>query len=848
MKKIFRHLLILILVFVAAIAAVLFLTRRKQPEVAYAVMESASLPTVTMEFEGSRVNTLHGYVKPMDIPYMRDTITPIPDSRLVPFHVTAYGNEIQSVSYQVRSLDGEQLVEEGVCEDLSGNGSWSDGQLQLQDLLQQGQEYVLVLDIQTDARDSIYYYTRIRFYRDTHLAEQVAFARSLSDLALAGESSQELLAQLESSSDADNSSLGYADIKSSYDHVTWGSLAPQRSGDVQVDIQEINQMVTSLTLSYSVTAEGDSGQMESYHVKEFFSVRYVDGKLWLIAYERTMDQVFEPSDATVQDGRIELGILSPGHLPVELRSAGDYTVFVADGELWSYNQAENEASRLYSFKEKNDDGVRTLYDQHRFRIIDVKESGDVSFTVYGYMNRGSHEGETGLAFYRYTRQENAIREIFFIPSDKPYQVLEREIGTLSCVGDNELFYLMYGDSIYAIDFSGEEYVEVVSGLKNDSLVVSEDSSAVAWQMEDDLYGGKTIQVFYMDDGTTFEIRAQEGETIRALGFIDGDFIYGKARESDIERGSLTVKYPMYALEIVGRDQQVQTTYQPAGCYIESIQVEDGKVRISREAKEADGSWVAVSEDALIQNQIQEEEESVVASRESDKKKTVYYLDLASSENEGKVLSITTPKEAENGESRELTLISTADQEQEDGHYYAYACGRLAGAYDSAADAIWAVYDQMGVVVDSAGGYVWTRANRAPEASVELKAPVTAATQEESLQACLTSMLGQEGISLDVGGQLAAGKTAYEILDEAFSGRAVDLQGCILNQILYYVHQGYPVLAVTEGNKAELIVGYDVYTNLVIYDPLTGSTYLMSEEDAESYYGTYNDPFVSWTAG
>ena len=107
------------------------------------------------------------------------------------------------------------------------------------------------------------------------------------------------------------------------------------------------------------------------------------------------------------------------------------------------------------------------------------------------------------------------------------------------------------------------------------------------------------------------------------------------------------------------------------------------------------------------------------------------------------------------------------------------------------------------------------------------------------------MLSQEGLSYDVAGGLQSGMNAYEILNEAFSGRAVDLQGCILNQILYYVDQGRPVLAVTEGDKAELIVGYDVYTNLVIYDPLTGTTYLRSEEDAESYYAAYGYPFVSW---
>ena len=84
MKKIFRRMIILTLIFVAAVAAVFFVTRKKEEEAVYTVMEGATLPLVSMEFEGSPVNTLRGYVKEMDIPSMRDTITPVPGDRRLP--------------------------------------------------------------------------------------------------------------------------------------------------------------------------------------------------------------------------------------------------------------------------------------------------------------------------------------------------------------------------------------------------------------------------------------------------------------------------------------------------------------------------------------------------------------------------------------------------------------------------------------------------------------------------------------------------------------------------------------------------------------------------------------------
>ena len=98
MKKIIRRIIVLLLVFVAAVAAVLFFTRKKKQEVAYTVMDGASLPVVTMEFEGSAVNTLHGYTAQMNVPYMRDTITPLPADGALPFSVKTYGAKVVSVA------------------------------------------------------------------------------------------------------------------------------------------------------------------------------------------------------------------------------------------------------------------------------------------------------------------------------------------------------------------------------------------------------------------------------------------------------------------------------------------------------------------------------------------------------------------------------------------------------------------------------------------------------------------------------------------------------------------------------------------------------------------------------
>ena len=86
------------------------------------VMEETTLPLVAMEFEGSPVNPLDGYVEEMHIPSMRDTNTPVPERRKLPFSIEACGNEIRSVEYEVRDLSGENLIESRSCDSLSTEG------------------------------------------------------------------------------------------------------------------------------------------------------------------------------------------------------------------------------------------------------------------------------------------------------------------------------------------------------------------------------------------------------------------------------------------------------------------------------------------------------------------------------------------------------------------------------------------------------------------------------------------------------------------------------------------------------------------------------------------------------
>ena len=74
-------------------------------------MGKATLPLVYMSQGGERINCLHGYVKEMRGSTMRDTITPLGTGRNLSITVEKLGRHIKNMSFEVRSVDGERLVE-----------------------------------------------------------------------------------------------------------------------------------------------------------------------------------------------------------------------------------------------------------------------------------------------------------------------------------------------------------------------------------------------------------------------------------------------------------------------------------------------------------------------------------------------------------------------------------------------------------------------------------------------------------------------------------------------------------------------------------------------------------------
>ena len=110
MKKAVWKGIVCVVVFLATMITVSALMNKGNTDMTVE-MRRATFPLVYMSQNGNRVNCLHGYAQEMQGSTMRDHITPLESGRRLSFVVEKFGCEISHLSFEVRSVDGERLVE-----------------------------------------------------------------------------------------------------------------------------------------------------------------------------------------------------------------------------------------------------------------------------------------------------------------------------------------------------------------------------------------------------------------------------------------------------------------------------------------------------------------------------------------------------------------------------------------------------------------------------------------------------------------------------------------------------------------------------------------------------------------
>lgn len=831
---------VLLIIFIIAVLVFGKLTNHTNEDLT-TEMEEATLPVISLYQDGRELNELHGYVTEMNAAYMRDSITPIGEDWKLPIAIQTYQTAVDTISYEIRSLDAERLIANADVSSYEEKHGKITAELQIQNLLEAGEEYLLIIRLESGDKP-IYYYTRIMQPKDCYVSECVDFALDFHDKTFNDETTGSLATYMEKTT-GDNTTLHFVSLNSSLKQVGWANFKGEELTAPIPSIKEITSTYNVIVLQYVVSSVGESGQIEYYNVEEYYRVRYTASRVYLLNFERTMNQIFRGENDSVYEQYIQLGIRS-GEVEYKTNEAASSIAFVQEGELWCYNTVENTLAKVFGFRGYEGIDSRENYGEHEIKIVGIDEAGSVDYIVYGYMNRGIHEGEVGIAVYHYDSLSNTNEEFVFIPSDRSYEIMESELGQLMYVNEGGELFLMVDGTIYGIDLNTLKTRELVKGLTDEAFAVSGSDRYIAWiDAADSARGSDTIHVMNLSSQKSVEIKGAAGEALKPLGFMGEDFVYGIAKEADIfEDAAGNVTFPMYQIKILdvsSEELKELKTYEKSGYYVAGVEIDDYTMHLRR-IQYNGTAYVSADEDMIMNREGDTGRLVTIATSVSEEKETQVQLTLAGTASE-KTPRLLTPKETILEEERTVVL----KDESSTRHYYVYVKGDVVLATDNVTEAVIAANENMGVVIGDNLEYVWKRSRNATQPAPSEIVVGAEDAGAGSIAQCINAMLEMEGINISVSALIEGGETPKSILNNTMKdAQVLDLTGCSVDEILYYVSCGSPVFAMTESDQAVLVVGYDS-SSVVIYDPMIQSTYRRNLSDAGDMFANAGNVFFTY---
>lgn len=803
-------------------------------------MPPATYPLIYMKDSSGNYNCLHGYGKPMDTAFERDTISLLGENRDTNIQIESFGRTINSLGYEIRSVDGERLIENAENIQMQEDGKAITAHIAVKDLIEKDTEYSLVILLQSEEGEIIRYYTRVIWGENYALTEKLNFVKGFHESIFDKEQAREYSRYLESNASGDNTTLNKVDIHSSFQQVTWGDLIVKKEGSEQIDIVELTNQIGGFEITYLVsTSEGKTTIY--YRVKEYYRVRYTSDRMYLLNYERTMNQFFPENATCFENNKIDLGIISSDFEFVESED-GNIIVFKNEGRLFSYNIVDNKLSVLFSFFDDENWDERTLYNQHEIEVLNVDEGGNIQFLIYGYMNRGRHEGEVGIQVYFYNSSLNTVEEAIYIPYDKSAEILMSEMKQLQYMNRrNELFFLLEG-SVYVVDLDNKTYELLTEDVRDGSIKISQSHKMVVWQNGENLYECRELMLLDLNTRKQMQLNSIDGEYILPLGFMGEDLIYGLARQADLaEDNAGRLIFPMYAVYIQNAEGTVLMEQKEENVYITSCDIKDNQIVLTQVSKDSSGNYVEVPEEQITNNVEREVSKNSIQKINAGSYQRQIQIVLKSNV-DTKNLKTLTPKEVLFEGGRELVLENTESVFE---RFYVYDYEGIRGIFMNPANAVNVASENTGIVINDQGNEVFRKGNRVVRNQIMAIQGRAATEEQSSLAVCLDTILELEELTKNTQVMLNQGEMAKEILENNLTEcQILDLSGCSLDSVLYYVNRDLPVLALLKDGSALLIVGFNEL-NVAVMDPKTGTIYKKGMNDSSQWFDENGNNFITY---
>ena len=812
MKNFFKRFLVLLVVFILGVAGTAFLMNNETTD-DRSDMNDAVLPEVMVQFGDVLTNRMYGYRQPMEADFVRDSVTPLDTTKKLTLVVNPYDTKVRNLSYEIRTSDGSKVMENRTIKSLeTGSDGYLRTEIEISSGLLMNQEYSLQITLSTNHGDA-YYYTRVVSRSATYTEQYAKFADDFVQMSLDKTQADNLAAYLETSDSASSRNFAGLNINSPLADISWGNLNPQLSKAGIPVIKDINETTASISIEYEISAQNENGNTEYYLVTDFYRMRYDETRIRLLDFKRSASEIFDPSLSVISNSGLLLGVRSKD-VDYLTNEDGSVTAFTQNGDLWSYVPDTGKFVEIFTFRKDTESDFRDARVEHDIKLLSVENNGDVDFMVYGYMNRGAHEGYSGVGIYHYNNDQGAIEEQVFIPCTESFEFLQEDLGTLSYVNQSGQLFIMIAGNLYQINIDENTYEVLADHIDSDDFGVSVTNAHAAWKSESGDYAGQ-IEFIDFDTMERRRIAPEASQKLDLLGFMNEDLIYGIVLDGDtLPNATGYMIDGITTFRIEGFDGTVKKEYHQDGLYVAGVTVGTTLMEFTLVQKSGD-IYKGVKKDNIMNNSTAATDKTSVEQTSSSRQGVIVRLTFEDSPSSEEPLILY----AKVRNAGEKVVDIQVDKSSVEEVYYVYAGGGLDSVWTDPAKAVQRADKQTGVVLNRAQQYVWERGN--------MKTQITLNTTDIP-EIIRTASLDVQNLQNGLGD----------------SAKVIDLTGCSLENVLYEVSAQRAVIARTGADSSVVIVGYDQY-NTYLLDPSTGEVKPYGMNDSTALFKNAGNMFITY---
>ena len=777
----------------------------------YANMGESKLPYVYMLMGEKKINPLHGYYQEMSGSVVRDSIAILPEDRKLLLFANLKKNSIEAAFYDIRSLDGSELIEKDSKAELEKTSEGVKITLPIQNLIQEGKEYQLRLRLDM-GENSVYYYTRILLGKEKMAEEMLNLGESFTRKTFSKSEAKSLSTYLESEDTMDNSDLSHVNLHSSFQQITWGESGMSLDGDIEISLKELSGIMGLIQLRYATKAEDKEGNTRRFYNEDNFVMRYDSQRIYLMDFDRRTTEIFDTQNFRFQEKSLLLGVDSAEQMQSKCSGNKEYYAFSKGNALYRLN-SEGVLTRIFTYLTEENNRFRGDFLSHGIRLMDVKDNGDVDFLVYGYISRGRHEGYTGIVFYTYDNSDNTVVENFFLPLQENKEELEESLHSLAYYAGNKMFYLYYGGTVYGIDTNSFEVLTLASALKEGELSSSEDGQYLAYDEKNGESELSSTVVFKNLKVDRTRNISEENKLFSVIGFIENDLIIGVQDKALGTEWNPQGEIPVEEIRIIGPDQNEKLSYKKENLYFSNFSISGNQLSFDEYSHNENGYSYA-GKDSILSNKVEEERTLKPELINSEGMGKNYFLPYPGK----KIKNITVQNPEKFSIEKAGSIELNQEKTPETGRFFAYSLGHYRGNYANMERAIGAVNENFGYILDGKQSFLWNRTDR--------PGVIIGKTRENEIT--------------DFVAEIPELRNSLDFKN----GKILNLYGVSLNSALYYTAKGYPLMIRIEGNW-ELITGYNgsQITSFVLGG--TAAPKLVKKEEAVARYDTVHNAFFAF---